>query len=353
MKKYPLILLLFITVPRLWSAFGSPAWKYKIPIIIGTCPVDVTDLNVNITLLWHYRMSPDFSDIRFYNSTGDSLLSAWYDDNNSSYGDYSQWWIKIPYKHATGDTVYVVYGNPGAISYSDGGATFPVYDPFEVKISGCPLATRELGTAENGYGIYAQLHVESSFENPDMWDVRFGWGNGATSTADFYWSQPGGGEEVKGCRTRVSDLGVTQTVDELSSIPSMGNTNSYYTYVVDKVDSSAIGFYFNYSLVSYWLSINPSTQYLSSNDEDFNHAEIVAYFRMIHEGIGYQSVEGECDFDPQYTGSLGRPPDIVVRNVHIHKILRGYGQVSATVGTPEFTGIPEPARNCRRLKVCE
>ncbi|MDD4353955.1 MAG: DUF2341 domain-containing protein, partial [Candidatus Nanoarchaeia archaeon] len=65
----------------------------------------------------------DYSDIRFYNSAGTEL---------NYYHEYdNKFWVKIPNIPTGNSNITIYYGNPGAVSRSNGELTFDFFDDFE------------------------------------------------------------------------------------------------------------------------------------------------------------------------------------------------------------------------------
>ena len=78
----------------------------------------------------HGHGNADFSDIRFTQSDGTSLLPYWIE--SSVVGDRAYIWVQyntIPVAPGTAD-FYIYYGNPGVGDASDGDATFIFHDHF-------------------------------------------------------------------------------------------------------------------------------------------------------------------------------------------------------------------------------
>ncbi|TFF84009.1 DUF2341 domain-containing protein, partial [Candidatus Thorarchaeota archaeon] len=72
---------------------------------------------------------PDFDDIRFTASDGETLLDYW--TQESSYSDYAYFWVEVSESLDTDTSIFVYYGNSGVSSVSDGTSTFLFFDDFE------------------------------------------------------------------------------------------------------------------------------------------------------------------------------------------------------------------------------
>jgi len=147
-------------------------WQYrKSHTIIGSTAGAVTDYQVKITV--HYgpgtdsgadvyldgKCQPDFDDIRFTASDGETLLSYWIEEKVD--GSYAVVWVKIPSIPASpgNTTIYLYYGNPTATSESDGDSTFIFFDDFETgsltKWSTSNVNRAGVGTHTAKSGIYS------------------------------------------------------------------------------------------------------------------------------------------------------------------------------------------------------
>jgi hypothetical protein len=72
----------------------------------------------------------DFSDIRFTKSDGITLLNYWIE--NVSSGNTATVWVKLDSIPASPSSAsfFIYYGNPSAVSVSNGANTFPFFDDF-------------------------------------------------------------------------------------------------------------------------------------------------------------------------------------------------------------------------------
>jgi len=153
-----LVFFSFIFLLQTQNAYAwLSGWNYRRAITINNTQNTntLTDYQVAINLTYDTDMQPDFSDIRFTNST-DDLLSYWIESKVNSSWAYV--WVKVPYIPASSTTtIYVYYGSFGATSVSSGVNTFNFFDDF----SGTSLNTSKwnsvlLGSAgsvsvSNGY----------------------------------------------------------------------------------------------------------------------------------------------------------------------------------------------------------
>jgi PKD repeat protein len=118
-------------------AFPDGWTKYKIGTVPATSQLE-TDINAEITVTYDSDMKSDFSDIRFVDSDGVTLLSQCRQSYTS--GVTSLWIVKIPSKPAAGKTIYCVYGNPSATLLSEPDDTYLFYDDFSGDLSKWDIA---------------------------------------------------------------------------------------------------------------------------------------------------------------------------------------------------------------------
>lgn len=119
--------------------FGTPleagwlaGFEYRRPVTISNiCGEELIDYQVFLIL----SDSLDFdkangSDIRVTDRDGTTPIPFWIEEWDPV-GDVAGIWVNVPHIPAGDDTVYVYYGDPTAVSASDGDATFDTYDGFE------------------------------------------------------------------------------------------------------------------------------------------------------------------------------------------------------------------------------
>jgi hypothetical protein len=138
--------------------------------IVGSTAGAQTDYQVRITAYYgvgtdagesvylNGKCRADFGDVRFTASDGTTLLSYWIETYTAS--SSAVFWVKVPYIPASPDTatIYVYYGNPSAMTTSNGEATFPAFFNGENYISGTI--------------------------DPDGWTNVYGWDSGGGGTIE-------------------------------------------------------------------------------------------------------------------------------------------------------------------------
>jgi len=93
----------------------------------------LTDYQIFLNVTYDSDMQPDFDDLRFtwYNETSDQEVSIdyWLDKHVDS--EYALVWVEVPSIQGLGQEVlYMYYGDPDAVSGSNGEETFVFFDGF-------------------------------------------------------------------------------------------------------------------------------------------------------------------------------------------------------------------------------
>ena len=131
------ISVLYAIAPYQAHASAAPApwyntlWtKREIITVTGSTAGAQTNYPVKLTLPYAAGMKPDFSDLRFTDSGGAALLSYWME--TEAHSSTAVVWVKVPSVPIAPDTttVYAYYGNPSAVSLSNGDTTFTLFDTF-------------------------------------------------------------------------------------------------------------------------------------------------------------------------------------------------------------------------------
>jgi len=113
---------------------GSGALTYNEqfdPDALPPGPPDLTNYQVRINVAYDSDMKTDFSDLRFTDSDGTTLLSYWVQTYTASAS--AIFWAKVPSILASSTkTIYMYYGNPSAGTTSNGENTFDLFDDFNI-----------------------------------------------------------------------------------------------------------------------------------------------------------------------------------------------------------------------------
>lgn len=107
-------------------------WSHRMAFdIVNPGGVTLTDFQVNVTLDSEFDFAaadPSGSDIRFTMSDGMTLLPHWIEEWNGPAS--ASVWIKLPQIGASGERIFMYYGNESAIDQSNGSSTFDFFDDF-------------------------------------------------------------------------------------------------------------------------------------------------------------------------------------------------------------------------------
>jgi hypothetical protein len=115
-----------------YAPWWDYSWVYRKAILLDNSqnPKSLTDyqllLNLSVQdLIDAGKMRADQGDMRFSDADGTTALSYWVETAGSL-------WLKVPSIPASSKkTIYLYYGNPAAVSASNGSKTFDVFDHFE------------------------------------------------------------------------------------------------------------------------------------------------------------------------------------------------------------------------------
>ena len=128
-------------------------WTERKTIAVTGSAAAQTNYPVKLTLPYAAGMKADFSDLRFTDSSGTLLLNYWIEtetDNSTAVV-----WVKAPSVPIAPNTaaIYAYYGNPAAVSLSNGDTTFTFFDTFGT--GGTP---RDWNYTNNMIGEHAIIH---------------------------------------------------------------------------------------------------------------------------------------------------------------------------------------------------
>jgi len=110
----------------------NPSWlKRKAVTIDNTLnPNDLTGYQIQVNVTYASDMNNDFSDLRFTDSDGQTLISYWVESYVPS---HSVVWVKVPSISASStETIYMYYGNPSATSESNPDDTVDLFLDFTI-----------------------------------------------------------------------------------------------------------------------------------------------------------------------------------------------------------------------------
>lgn len=117
-----------------WFNTGGTWTKRKAITITENSGSTLTNYQVKITVVYDSDMQADFDDIRFTSSDGSTLIDHWLESKTDS--STADFWVEVPNITASSTaTVYMYYGNVGAISASNEANTFLFFDDFSGNLS--------------------------------------------------------------------------------------------------------------------------------------------------------------------------------------------------------------------------
>ena len=139
--------------------------RKKIPVT-GAASGAQTNYQIKLTALWAAAMQADYDDVRFTKADMQTLIDAWLESKTDS--TTADIWAEFPTTPADGvveTEAYMYFGNAGAASDWDMGATFPAFsDDFEdgsVTDWTDAMTTFEASTTQAKHGSYS-LKTQSS-----------------------------------------------------------------------------------------------------------------------------------------------------------------------------------------------
>ena len=139
------------------AASWLSGWNYRSPVTIqNTGAVALSNYQVKITLpangFDYTKAQASGADLRLTDSDGLTPLHYW-TEQFSPASHTGIIWTSVPYLAAGGSsTIYVYYGNPSAVSQSNGASVFPVFSNFNnpawQKLPNMPITTADETVAQ-------------------------------------------------------------------------------------------------------------------------------------------------------------------------------------------------------------
>jgi hypothetical protein len=124
------------------TAWYNSSWHNRRALTIkGSSAGAQTNYQIKVTVSYGSKMKSDFSDVRFTNSNGTTLLNYWIESYNS--GKSAVFYVNIPSIPAAPSTtkIYMYYGNSSAKDASSGASTFSLYDGFNTQFGTSALTS--------------------------------------------------------------------------------------------------------------------------------------------------------------------------------------------------------------------
>ena len=143
------------------AAWYDDTFAYRQTVAIANAGTAQIDFQVAITLntsalVTAGKMQNDCDDIRITDING-KPLPYWIDPSFDCNTTTTRIWTKIPTIGTTGNTVYLYYGNPSAISMQNGNNVFDFFDDFSSSTLKSNWTTNG-GTWTQAGGIISQTN---------------------------------------------------------------------------------------------------------------------------------------------------------------------------------------------------
>ncbi|WP_128700698.1 DUF2341 domain-containing protein [Candidatus Velamenicoccus archaeovorus] len=176
---------------------GNPqlsAWQYKETLNIDNTANDaaLADFQVSVDIdkshkdFWSHVKS-DGSDVRFVDSD-DTTLLPYYLDTFSTTEQKARFWIKLPTLSNTAkQTVYMYYGNPAAVSQSNGDNVFEFFDSFDGGLDKWDTQYCNLVTVSSIFGMDSSTLTIATGTTTPSTDVVIPSGIISGRTYDWNW----------------------------------------------------------------------------------------------------------------------------------------------------------------------
>jgi hypothetical protein len=113
------------------QAWYDDSWIKRKPVTINNTLNldDLVNYQVKVNVQYDSDMNTNFSDLRFADSDGQTLIPYWIESHTTS--DYAAVWVQIPsILVSSTKTIYMYYGNPSASSESNPDNTFDMFVDF-------------------------------------------------------------------------------------------------------------------------------------------------------------------------------------------------------------------------------
>lgn len=175
------------------------SWLYRKPVTLDNTgnANDLTDYAVKVSVTYDPHMAADFSDIRFTDADGVTLLDHWTEMYTASTS--AVFWVRVPNIAGSDETtIYMYYGNAGASDISDGLQTFGTYS-FESweyynlgNLEGQTSSNTPDSWAEYGSNpVYSAGYYASVMRDGSLYRMYYSGGGGGFSSIGLATSADG------------------------------------------------------------------------------------------------------------------------------------------------------------------
>jgi len=158
-----------VDIPISAEASWLSGWSFRKSHVINGSTCAGTDYQISINV--HFGsgtdngtdvyceslVNTDFSDIRFTDDDGITELSHWMESNHES--DNATFWVRILDDLDFNQSIFVYFGNLGAVSAIDGTSTFIAWDDFDLgyEVGDSPKSSRGWFITDNGTGDILEI----------------------------------------------------------------------------------------------------------------------------------------------------------------------------------------------------
>ncbi len=163
--------LFFWTRQRAEAAWYDDTYVFRQRVAITNSGSAQTDYQISLTLntstlISAGKMQSDCDDIRITDING-KLLPHWIESNNPGCNNSATViWTKVPSIPTAGATIYIYYGNPGAVNIEKGSQVFKFFDDFTGStLSGLWTQTSGAAGGVTVSGGYVELKYTSSTDS--------------------------------------------------------------------------------------------------------------------------------------------------------------------------------------------
>ena len=194
------LIILFIITPlsflfsrnKVEAAWWNDSWQYRKPISVTNSSGGIltdfqvkilsnVDLSADITA---GKIQADLDDLRFTDING-KLLPYWIEDTTTTSVDV---WAKMPSIPTTGATVYMYYGNVGAVSKNDTSIIPKSCSGYNAFLgSGLYYINPDEDGNDNPFQVYCDMATNSGgWMLVASWNTSQEWTKTSVSTADVF-----------------------------------------------------------------------------------------------------------------------------------------------------------------------
>jgi parallel beta-helix repeat protein len=227
-----------------WIRPSDGGWKYMKPVNISNLGSLLTDYQINLTIdFLPGKMNPDFSDLRFCDSSGKKLVS-WVESQIT--GSIANVWVEVPSIPTGNSTIYMFYGNPVATHETTWSGNITL--PSTSIPTGWSYNSALDGRFPRGNSVYGGTGGSETHTH------NYG---GTTSNPTNVYNGASVGLSIRAYASAGHTHDFSGTTDEASSLPPYLDVIFVYNNTIPfNIDTSCIALFDTTSLPSSWLSFS-------------------------------------------------------------------------------------------------